>query len=132
VLNFVQFLPILVLAPWAGAAADRWNRRQLLLVTQPVSVALSAGPGLLAHLDLAPTPVVIADAAALGVVSAFSAPAQQAMIPSLVEEDEVPTAVALNSMTFKPRACGRPGDGRARRRVPRDPGRLRPQRPCRT
>jgi hypothetical protein len=44
--------------------------------------------------------VVIADAAALGVVSAFSAPAQQAMIPSLVEEDEVPTAVALNSMTF--------------------------------
>jgi MFS family permease len=96
----MQFLPILVLAPWAGAAADRWNRRQLLLVTQPISIALSAGLGLLAYFDLAPPAVVIADAAALGVVSAFSAPAQQAMIPSLVDESEVPTAVALNSMTF--------------------------------
>jgi len=100
VVNFSQFLPILRLAPWAGAASDRWNRRQLLLVTQPISIALSAGLGLLAYLDLAPPAVVIADAAALGVVSAFSAPAQQAMIPSLVEENEVPTAVALNSMTF--------------------------------
>jgi hypothetical protein len=100
VLNFSQFLPILLLAPWAGAASDRWNRRHLLLVTQPISIALSAGLGLLAYLDLAPPAVVIADAAALGVVSAFSAPAQQAMIPSLVEESEVPTAVALNSMTF--------------------------------
>jgi predicted MFS family arabinose efflux permease len=61
---------------------------------------LSGGLGLLAHLDLAPTGVVIADAVALGVVSAFSAPAQQALITQLVDEDEVPTAVALNSMTF--------------------------------
>jgi MFS family permease len=100
VLNFSQFIPILVLAPWAGGASDRWNRRQLLLVSQPVAVVLSGGLGLLAYLDLAPTWVVIADAVALGVVSAFSAPAQQAMIPQLVDEPEVPTAVALNSMTF--------------------------------
>jgi len=44
--------------------------------------------------------VVIAAALALGVVSAFSAPAQQALIATLVDEPEVPTAVALNSMTF--------------------------------
>src|SRR4029079_1542193 len=99
VLNFSQFIPILLLAPWAGGASDRWNRRSLLLVTQSAAVVLSGGLGLLAHLDLAPTAVVIADAVALGVVSAFSAPAQQAMITQLVEEDEVPTAVALNSMT---------------------------------
>src|SRR5207253_3503166 len=49
---------------------------------------------------LAPTPVVIGDAVALGIVSAFSAPAQQALIATLVEPNEVPTAVALNSMTF--------------------------------
>ena len=74
VLNFAQFIPILVLAPWAGGAADRWNRRSLLLVTQSVAVVLSGGLGLLAYFDLAPTEVVIADAVALGVVSAFSAP----------------------------------------------------------
>jgi len=100
VLNFAQFIPILVLAPWAGGASDRWNRRSLLFVTQSTAIVLSGGLGLLAALDLAPTPVVIADALALGVVSAFSAPAQQALITQLVEEPEVPTAVALNSMTF--------------------------------
>jgi len=100
VLNFSQFIPILVLAPWAGGAADRWNRRTLLLVSQSVAIVLSGGLGLLAHFELAPTEVVIADAVALGVVSAFSAPAQQALIASLVDEPEVPTAVALNSMTF--------------------------------
>jgi len=100
VLNFSQFIPILVLAPWAGGAADRWNRRALLLVSQSVAIVLSGGLGLLAHLDLASPGVVIGAAVALGVVSAFSAPAQQALIATLVEEPEVPTAVALNSMTF--------------------------------
>jgi MFS family permease len=100
VLNFTQFLPILVLAPWAGGAADRFNRRRLLLVTQVVAIGLSGGLALLAQWGLAHPAVVIGAAAALGVVSAFAAPAQQAMIASLVEEDEVPTAVALNSITF--------------------------------
>jgi MFS family permease len=100
VLNFSQFLPILVLAPWAGGASDRFNRRRLLLVSQPVAIVLSGGLGLLAWAGLATPAVVIADAIALGVVSAFSAPAQQALIPTLVEPHEVPTAVALNSMTF--------------------------------
>src|SRR5207244_6622692 len=54
--------------------------------------------------------VVIADTLCLGVVSAFSAPAQQALIVSLVRRDEVPTAVALNSMTFNlARALGPAG-----------------------
>jgi MFS family permease len=100
VLNFCQFIPILVLAPWAGGAADRFNRRRLLFVTQSVACVLAGGLGLLAHWDLAPPVVVIADALALGVVSAFSSPAQQALVPALVARDEVPTAVALNSMTF--------------------------------
>jgi MFS family permease len=100
VLNFSQFIPILVLAPWAGGAADRWNRRALLLVSQSVAIVLSGGLGVLAHFDLASPAVVIGAAVALGVVSAFSAPAQQALIATLVDEPEVPTAVALNSMTF--------------------------------
>src|SRR3954466_8471324 len=100
VLNFSQFIPILLPAPWAGGPSDRWNPRQLLLVPQSCAVVLSGGLGLLAALDLAPTWVVIADAVALGVVSAFSAPAQQALITQLVDEPEVPTAVALTSLTF--------------------------------
>ena len=99
-LNFSQFIPILLLAPWAGSAADRWDRRRLLLFWQSTAVVFAGSLGLLAHWGLARAWLVITFALALGVVSAFSAPAQQALIASLVDEDEVPTAVALNSMTF--------------------------------
>jgi MFS family permease len=100
VLNFSQFIPILVLTPWAGSLADRLDRRKLLLVFQSFALLLAAGLAALAWAGLATTGVVIADTLCLGVVSAFSAPAQQALIVSLVRRDEVPTAVALNSMTF--------------------------------
>jgi MFS family permease len=100
VLNFSQFIPILVLAPWAGSIADRVDRRKLLLVTQSIAIALAGGLALLRWGGHATTAVVIAFAVGLGVVSAFSAPAQQALIVSLVRKEDVPTAVALNSMTF--------------------------------
>src|ERR671939_1905802 len=41
VLNFGQFIPVLVLSPWAGALADRVDRRLLLLATQLVAAGLS-------------------------------------------------------------------------------------------
>ena len=100
VLNFSQFIPIFVLTPWAGGLADRVDRRKLLLVSQSLAVLLAAGLAALASAGLASTWVVIADTLCLGVVSAFSAPAQQALIVSLVGTRDVPTAVALNSMTF--------------------------------
>jgi MFS family permease len=100
VLNFAQFIPVLALAPWAGNAADRYDRRQLLLVSQSAAVALSATLGLLAFADLATPAVVIAFALGLGVVSAFAAPAQQALVASLVSPRDLGSAVALNSMTF--------------------------------
>jgi MFS family permease len=107
VLNFSQFIPILVLAPWAGSIADRVDRRRLLLFTQSVAVGLAAGLALLRWGGAATPAVVIGFALALGVISAFSAPAQQALIVSLVPRASVPTAVALNSMTFNlARAAG--------------------------
>jgi MFS family permease len=110
VLNFSQFIPILVLTPWAGSLADRVDRRRLLLVFQTLAIVLAAGLAGLAWLGLASTWVVIGDTLCLGVVSAFSAPAQQALIVSLVEQPQVPTAVALNSMTFNlARALGPAG-----------------------
>jgi MFS family permease len=100
VLNFCTFIPVLVLAPWAGSAADRFDRRRLLLVTQSCAVVLSATLGALALTDHAGAGTVIAFALGLGVVSAFSAPAQQAMVSSLVSRRDLGAAIALNSMTF--------------------------------
>jgi MFS family permease len=100
VLQFANFVPILLLAPWGGSAADRLDRKQLLLVTQ-VGATLVAGALAAAtwagHVSVA---LVIACALVLGVGSAFSAPASQALIGDLVPRDELQSAVALNSMTF--------------------------------
>jgi MFS family permease len=100
VLNFCQFIPILVLSPWAGTIADRVDRRRLVLVTQLVAAGLSAVLAALAWADAAGAAVVIAFSLLLGVTSAFSAPASQALIVQLVDEKDVPQAVALNSMTY--------------------------------
>jgi MFS family permease len=100
VLNFCQFIPILVLSPWAGTMADRFDRRRLVLVTQLVAAGLSAVLAGLAFADAAGAAVVIAFSLLLGATSAFSAPASQALIVQLVDENDVPQAVALNSMTY--------------------------------
>ncbi len=107
VLGFVQFLPVLLLAPWAGSAADRHDRRLLLLVTQPASFALSAALGVLVLGGRAGVAVVIGFSLLMGVATAFSSPAQQALVTSLVPERDLASAIALNSMTFNlARAAG--------------------------
>ena len=107
VLNFSQFAPVLLLAPWAGSAADRYDRRRLLFVAQTTAAALAVLLAALAWGGLARAWVVIVVALALGVTSAASIPAQQALLASLVEPRELPTAVALNSMTYNiARAAG--------------------------
>jgi MFS family permease len=91
---------MLVLAPWTGSVADRFDRRRLLLVTQPVSALLAAVLAVVTALDVASAPLVICLVLAVGVVAAFSTPAQMALIASLVPPRDLASAVALNSMTF--------------------------------
>lgn len=100
VLGFAQFIPLLILAPWAGSVADRFDRRRVIVVTQLASTALATTLAVLAWLDHASAAVVILLSFAIGVANAFTSPAAQALIASLVEPDDLPSAVALNSMTF--------------------------------
>jgi MFS family permease len=91
---------VLVLAPWTGTAADRFDRKRLILVTQVGSAVLSGTLAVLAWSGDAKVWVVIVFALGLGVGSAFSAPASQALIGELVPREELASAVGLNSMTF--------------------------------
>jgi MFS family permease len=100
VVNFAQFAGVFVLAPWAGSAADRFDRRRLLIVTQVGAVFASGLLALLASAGLATTPVVIVMALFLGLTTAFAVPAMQALVPLLVERDELSAGIALNSLTF--------------------------------
>jgi MFS family permease len=100
VLNVAQFAPVLLLAPWTGLAADRWDRRRLLLVTQIGAAVLSGLLALLAWKGLAEAWVVILFALGLGVSSAYASPASGALIGQLVSRRDLPSAVGLNSMTY--------------------------------
>ena len=93
-------MPVLLLAPWAGALADRVDRRRLLFLTQAAAAASSATLAALAWGGAATEWVVIGFSAAMGVTSALSSPAQMSLVTALVDEEDVPQAVALNSMTF--------------------------------
>jgi MFS family permease len=98
VVNFAQFAALLVLVPWTGAAADRLDRKRLIIVTQAAAGAITGTLTVLSALGLASAPVVIACAGLLGVTSAFAVPAFRAMIPQIVTERNLGRAVNLDSV----------------------------------
>ena len=100
VLNMAQFAPVLLLAPWTGLAADRFDRRRLLIVAELAAALLSGVLALLAWAGLAQVWVVILFALGLGVSSAYAAPAAGAIPGQLVDRHDLPSAVGLNSMTY--------------------------------
>ncbi len=100
VLQFGNFVPVLLLAPWGGSAADRFDRKRLLLITQVVATAVSGALAALTWEGHVSVPLVMACAVCLGVCSAFSAPASQALIGDLVPREDLQSAVALNSLTY--------------------------------
>jgi MFS family permease len=100
VANFSQFIGVLVLAPWAGAAADRFDRRRLLMTVQAASLVVALTLTLTAYAGHAGLPVIMIAALLLGLGTAFATPSLQALVPALVERSDMPTAVAMNTVTF--------------------------------
>ncbi len=96
----LQFLPILVIGPWAGVLADRVDRRRLLMVTQ-VALGLQAlALGALVLNGSVTTGLLMGAAALLGVITAVDAPARQSIVSDLVTRDQVVNAVSLNGASF--------------------------------
>jgi MFS family permease len=96
----LQFGPQLALLPFTGLAADRLNRRKLLIATQASMGLLALGLGLLTVSGLAQLWHVYVFALLLGCVAAFDAPARQTFVAELVSDAELSNAVALNSTSF--------------------------------
>lgn len=96
----LQFGPPLVLLPLTGFAADHFDRRKLLMMTQCAAGLLALGLGLLTLSGAVQLWQVYGFALALGCVTAFDAPARQAFVSDLVKDDNLANAVALNSTSF--------------------------------
>lgn len=93
----VQTLPAFALAPLAGPAADRFDRRRLMVAVSLLQ-ALAAG----GFLAAARGPVVLAFGAqaAISALGAFFLPASQAALPNLVDPDDLPLATVMISSTW--------------------------------
>jgi len=96
----LQFGPQMLLLPLTGYAADHFNRRKLLFLTQAAMGILALALGLLTVTGLVQLWHVYVFALLLGCVTAFDAPARQTFVSDLVGEQDLPNAVALNSTSF--------------------------------
>ena len=93
-------LPILLFTLGGGIAADRFRKRNLLLITQALSIVPALLLGILTELKMATVWQVALIAAFLGTVNAFDIPARQAFMVELVGKESLTNAIALNSAAF--------------------------------
>jgi MFS family permease len=93
-------LPILLLTLVGGVIADRKDRRQLLLMSQYVQMAAAFTLAVFVYFDIVRIWHILALSALTGIAQAFGGPAYQSLIPLLVSKENLPNAIALNSIQF--------------------------------
>lgn len=96
----LQFGPQMLLLPWTGFAADHYDQRKLLLITQAVMGVLAVALGLLTVTGIVQLWHVYVFAFLFGCAAVFDAPVRQTFVTQLVGDEDLPNAVALNSTSF--------------------------------
>ena len=97
---FLGELPILLFTLIGGVVADRHNRRTLLLASQVVQMTSAFALAILVVFGWVQIGYVLALSFLSGTAQAFGGPAYQSLVPSLVQKEHLPNAVALNSIQF--------------------------------
>ncbi|HET6469118.1 MAG TPA: MFS transporter [Geminicoccaceae bacterium] len=99
-LALADLAPGLLVGPFAGAAADRYDRQRVIMVCQALMGATALVLALLALLGRLGIWPLFALVLVKGTLVGANQPARLALIPALVPREHLPTAVALNSMIF--------------------------------
>lgn len=99
-LNGLRALPFLVTGPMAGVAADRMDRRKLLIGTQWVLIVTAILFGLLVLSPFLHVWHLFLFTLVTGIAWTITEPVRMSLIPSAVPKDELANAVALNSGGF--------------------------------
>src|SRR5437762_1722227 len=93
-------LPMLALTMIGGAAADRFDKRKILLITQYVQIAIAISIGWLIWSGNIAIWQIFIFAAILGVSNSFEMPTLSALVPELVKRDEIQGAISLDRSVF--------------------------------
>lgn len=97
---FLSEAPFLVFSLFGGVLADRVDRRRILLASQAVQLASAMLLAALVALSWVQVWQILALAFVVGLAQSFGGPAYQALVPTLVDREDLPNAVALNSIQF--------------------------------
>lgn len=98
--SFATEAPLITFMLVGGAVADRVDRRRILVVSNMLQMLFAAALAVLYAVGaLGITPILVI-AFLTGLAQSQSAPTYQAVITSLVPPQQIPTAVALNSLQF--------------------------------
>lgn len=94
----LQFAPVLLLGAWGGLIADRFSKRRVLMITQPLMALPALALWALVAAGTVEPWMVYALVFVRGTVNAFDNPARQSFVIELVGEERVVNAVSLNSV----------------------------------
>src|SRR6195256_1326255 len=98
--QFLGGLPIFLFSLIGGVVADRMERRKILLSSQYVQMATAALLTILVATSRVHVWHILCLSFISGLAQAFGGPAYQALIPTLVEKEDMPNAIALQSIQF--------------------------------
>src|SRR5579863_587187 len=98
--QFLGGIPIFLVSLIGGVVADRMERRKILLGSQYVQMATASILTVLVATGLVHVWHILCLSFISGFAQAFGGPAYQALIPTLVEKEDMPNAIALNSIQF--------------------------------
>ncbi|MPZ59264.1 MAG: MFS transporter [Rhizobiales bacterium] len=100
IVAFADFFPVILVGPFAGAAADRWDRLRVVKISQTISLVQATVLWALTASGHMTVGLLVGLTALQGVVVAFNQPARLALVPSLVPQADMTGAVAINSVVF--------------------------------
>ena len=97
---FLGESPILILTLIGGVVADRRDRRHVLIASQCIQMTAAFILAVLVYTGVIHIWHILVLSVITGIAQAFGGPAHQSLLPSLVDKQDLPNAVALNSIQF--------------------------------
>ncbi|MEP2736453.1 MAG: MFS transporter [Erythrobacter sp.] len=107
-IGLLQFVPLFLLTPFVGLAADRFDRRSISRLTVSLQFLCAASLAWLTWTEAISFPILLSVAVLLGIARAFNGPALSALAPNLVPKEVLPTAIALSSIGWQVGMLGGP------------------------
>ncbi|MDC8753270.1 MFS transporter [Erythrobacter sp. sf7] len=110
-LGLAQFIPLFVLTPVAGLAADRFDRRHVAAFANGIDALVAVLLAAMTWADALNIPILFALAAAHGTARVFVNPAMSAIAPNVVPPAMLPRAIALSSIAWQTASVAGPAVG---------------------